>query len=91
MEGNSWRRKKGKHMETPNIFWRRRKTEKEKEEYSVKQNIFLAEEKQNEEGKGGKYLEKENIFWRRRRRMEKVKEENCCRRDGQGGWTLVVL
>ena len=28
----------------------------------LRENIWLAEEKKNGEGKGGKYLEKENIF-----------------------------
>ena len=39
--------------------------------YLDEENIFLAEEKKNEEEKREKYLEKEDLFWRRRRKQRR--------------------
>ena len=65
------------------LLRRRKKTEKEKKNYSQniwRRNIFLSKEKRSRKGKGRKYLEKENIFFRTKRKTEKGKEENIWRR-----------
>ena len=51
------RKRRKIYSEGENIcLWRRRKTEKEKEENIWTIKIIFAEEKENGEGKGGKYI-----------------------------------
>ena len=46
----------------------------------LRENIWLAEEKKNGEGKGGKHLEKENIWSAEKKKNRGGKKENSWRR-----------